>query len=73
MSTGQDVVKVVLKSIDEKALVLGALEVALYPALKKLVDDTSNPWDNMLLEQGYPKLKELLAEEIEKLVAKLEA
>ena len=43
----KDVVKLVLKSVDEKALVAGALETLLEPALKKFVEDTSNPYDNI--------------------------
>ena len=67
------VVKLVLKSIDEKALVAGALETLLEPALKNFVEDTSNPYDNMLFEMAYPKLKAFMLEELEKAVAKVEA
>ena len=69
----KDVVKLVLKSVDEKALVAGALETLLEPALKKFVEDTSNPYDNMLVELAYPKLKAFILEELEKAVAKAEA
>jgi hypothetical protein len=69
----KDLGKVVLKSIDEKALVAGALESVLEPALKKLVADTTNPFDDALLAMVYPQLKAYLLEEVEKLVAKIEA
>jgi hypothetical protein len=70
---GKEVVKLVLKSIDEKALVAGVLEQILEPALKKLVADTTNPFDDALYAMAYPQLKTFLMEEIEKLVAPLEA
>lgn len=69
----KEVVKLVLKSIDEKQLVVGALEALLEPALKKFVEDTSNPYDNMLVDMAYPKLKAFILEELEKAVEKAEA
>ena len=70
---GKEVVKLVLKSIDEKAMIAGAIELLLEPALKSFVADTSNPYDDMLVATAYPKLKEFILAELEKAVAKLEA
>ncbi len=69
----KDAGKLVLKSVDEKALVAGVLELLLEPALKKFVADTANPYDDMLVATAYPKLKEFILAELEKAVAKLEA
>ena len=68
----KEVGKLILKSIDEKKIVAEILEKALEPALKKFIADTSNPYDDMLFTMGYPKLKEFMLEELEKMVAKLE-
>jgi hypothetical protein len=67
-----EVVKAVLKSLDEKKIVAEILEKTLEPALKKFVADSSNPYDDMLFTMGYPKLKEFMLEELDKFVVKLE-
>jgi len=59
-----DVKKVVLDSIDFEKLVTGLLVEGLEPALKKVVEDSSNPVDNAIFAMVYPPLKE----EIKKLI-----
>jgi hypothetical protein len=68
-----NVLKVVLKSVDEKKLVGDVLAELLEPALKKFVADSANPYDDMLVNLAYPKLKEFILEELEKAVVKAEA
>ena len=66
-----DVMTLVKKNVNVPGLAADLLEQALEPALQKLVDDTSDPFDNMLKEAVMPKLKEVLAEEIKKVWEKL--
>lgn len=59
-----------LKSVHDNVNVPGLskalLKNALKPALDRIVADTSNPFDNILLAAIYPTLESALVDEIEK-------
>jgi hypothetical protein len=62
-----------LASIDLTKLSSGLLDEVLEPALQKVVDDTTNPFDNAAMAMLYPtleaELKKLIAAKIAELVA----
>lgn len=60
------IVKVLLESIDLNKLAEGVLDDLIDEALQKVVDDSSNPFDNAAKAMIYP----LLSAEIKKVVAK---
>ena len=65
----RDVLKKMLKErIDLAGIVVDVLDELLEPALQRVVEDTSNPFDDMLKATIYPvlseKLKELAAEKL---------
>ena len=62
-----NVMDLVKKNVNVPGLAADLLDQALEPALQKLVDDSATPLDNMLKEALYPKLKEVLQAEIQKL------
>lgn len=61
-----ELIKGILESKVEELPIL-AVELALEPALKKVVEDSSNPVDNAIFAMVYPPLKL----ELHKLLAKL--
>jgi len=58
-------IKVILKSLDLKKLANSILDEALEPALKKVVEDSKNPYDNMAMATLYPVLKDKLTQTID--------
>lgn len=60
--------KILKDNINVTGLVIDSLDQILEPALKKVVDDSSNVFDDMLYASVYPILKKELKEQIEKLV-----
>lgn len=68
---------ILIASVDLKTLTDGLLDQALVPALQKVVDDSTNKFDDaamaLLLPILEPKLKEVIAAEIEKLKAQVAA
>ena len=59
-------VEILFKNFNYKGLIFDALDEALEPALKKVVEDSSNPFDDMLMASVYPILEKELKEYIEK-------
>ena len=68
-----DIKKVLLDSIDLEKLVAGLLAEGLEPALKKVVEDSSNPVDDAIFSMVYPPLKNELQKLVAAEVAKLKA
>lgn len=68
-----DVKKILLDSIDLEKLAIGLLEGGLEPALKKVVEDSSNKVDDAIFAMVYPPLKLELHKFIAAEVAKLKA
>jgi len=70
----EKIIKLVFKNINLSGLFADALDEVLEPALKKIVEDSENTWDDGLM-MVYPMLEEqlkiLITEEINKLMAKL--
>jgi hypothetical protein len=54
------------KNINLGGLIADQLDLALEPALDKVVADTANPFDDMLKAAVYPTLREELQKLIEK-------
>lgn len=68
----RDVLKKMLKErIDLSGVVVDVLDEILEPALEKVVADTSNPFDDMIMATVYPvlseKIKELAKEKLDDL------
>jgi hypothetical protein len=59
--------------VDLKKLAHGLIDDALEPALRQVVADTKNPFDDMLLVAVYPSLEAHLKKLIDKKVEELEA
>lgn len=59
-------VEILFKNFNYKGLIFDVLDEALEPALKKVVEDSSNPFDDMLMASVYPILEKELKEYIEK-------
>jgi hypothetical protein len=68
-----DIKKVLLDSIDLEKLVAGLLVEGLEPALKKVVEDSSNPVDDAIFAMVYPPLKNEIQRLVAAEVAKLKA
>lgn len=66
------VLKLVLKSIDEKALVEAVIAELLKPALTEFVKETSNPYDDKLMEYAFPFIEKKIPELVEKLAKEVE-
>ena len=58
--------QILKNNINISGLIFDELDLVLEPALQKVVDDTANPFDNMLMVAVYPTLKL----ELQKLVKK---
>jgi len=75
MTLKQDIVDIVKESVEIKIdlakIANGLVDKCLEPALQKVVDDTTNPFDNAAMAMVYPtlekELKELVAKEVKKL------
>ena len=63
----------VLRNVNLSGMAADALDDALEPALQKVVDDSANPFDNMLMAAVYPALEAALKEELAKREADLKA
>lgn len=61
----QKLVEILLKNFNYKGLIFDALDEVLEPALKKVVEDSSNPFDDALMVSIYPALEGFLKEYIE--------
>jgi len=59
------------KNVNIGGLLADELDLVLEPALQKVVDDSANPFDNMLMASVYPTLEKYLKDEIEKRVNQL--
>lgn len=70
------ILKLVLESIDFDKLAVGLIDNVLDEALQKVVDDSANPFDNAAKAYLYPliseQLKTLIAKEIVELKAKVQ-
>lgn len=64
-----ELIKVVASSIDLKKLAYGLVDEVAEEALKKVVADSSNPFDDMLMASVYPvlekELKKLIDEKLD--------
>ena len=65
-------VKIILKSIDEKALAEMLLAEIIEPIVMEFVKDTSNPFDDKVAEFLLPLAKEKLPALLAKLAAEAE-
>jgi hypothetical protein len=61
----------VAANINVPGLLKGVLDQVLEPALQKLVDDTSHPFDNMAKEALYPVIEKELNDWVAKQWAEL--
>ena len=68
-----DIKKILLDSIDLEKLAIGLIAEGLEPALKKVVEDSSNKVDDAVFAMVYPPLKLELHKFIAAEVAKLKA
>ena len=66
-----DIKEILKKNIKLDALVVDLLNEAAEPALKKLVEKSDNPYDDMLMNALWPMLEKELVEQIKKLVEKI--
>ena len=62
------IVKLLFKYINIKGMLNELIDEALEPALKKVVADTENPYDDMLLAATYQPIENAVKAEIGKLV-----
>lgn len=60
-----ELLKVLVSSVDLKKLANGLIDEVVEDALKKVVADSSNPFDDMLMASVYPVLEKELKELIE--------
>lgn len=67
-----EIKKQILESKVEELPIL-AIELALEPALKKVVEDSSNPVDDAIFAMVYPPLKLELHKALAKLIEGLKA
>ena len=72
MSEGKKALKIVLKSIDEKALAEALIVELLEPVVMDFVKDTTNPFDDKLAEFLLPVVKEKIPVLLEKLAKEAE-
>lgn len=70
-STKQKLVDAVKNNINVPGLVAEVIDGAANDALQKLVDDTSNPFDNMAKDALYPLLTAEIKKQVEALWSKL--
>lgn len=72
MSEREKLLKMVKERVDIGGIFADLLDELLEPALKKVVADSSNPFDDMLMASVYPvlekELKELVAEKLNELL-----
>lgn len=64
-------IELLKKNLNIGGLVADVLDDVLEPALKKVVADTSNPFDDVLMASVYPVLEEKLKEEVAELINKI--
>ena len=71
-----DLLKILFKNINIEGLIFDTLDEVLEPALQKVVDDTANPIDNMLM-MAYPfietEVKKLVTKKLQELILTLTA
>lgn len=67
MNVTPEIKKQILESKVEELPIL-AIEIALEPALKKVVEDSSNPVDDAIFAMVYPPLKLELHKALAKLI-----
>ena len=71
----ENLIKTLLEAIDLSKLASGLIDNVLEEALRKVVADSENSMDDMLMAAIYPvlekEIKELIEKEIEELKAKL--
>ena len=63
--------KLILKFIDLNGIVEGILKDILKPALKKVVDSSSNKLDDALMMTIYPELEKYALDEAKKAIKKV--
>jgi hypothetical protein len=63
--------EVVLDNINLEGMASALILKALDPALEKLVQDSKNPFDNVLKAAVAPELFKLLKAELDQLIAKI--
>ena len=60
MSEKDKLLEIVKKRIDASGIFVDLLDELLEPALKKVVADTSNPLDDVLMQSIYPVLEQVI-------------
>lgn len=60
MSKKDKLLAIVKKRIDVSGIFVDLLDELLEPALKKVVADTSNPLDDVLMQSIYPVLEQVI-------------
>lgn len=60
MSEKDKLLAIVKKRIDVSGIFVDLLDELLEPALKKVVADTSNPLDDVLMQSIYPVLEQVI-------------
>lgn len=70
----KEIIAVLLKRIDVKGLIVEDLvDGALNKALDKVVNDSSNTFDNMAKDALWPYLRKAVVEGLDELLAKAQA
>ena len=64
-------IAIALKNLNVGGFALDLLDQVLKPALDKMVADSENPYDDMLVAALYPVLDKEIKEKIAEMVAKL--
>ena len=70
----KNLVEVLLKNINLSGLAVDMLDEVLEESLRKVVEDSENKWDDSIMELYpliEPKLKELVEEQVKKLIDKI--
>lgn len=67
-----ELVQLLLNNVNLQGLAVGLLDDIIKAKLQEVVDDTSNPYDNMLVDALYPMVREKVLEEIADLLAALQ-
>lgn len=64
-------IAIALKNLNIEGLLVDVLNEVLKPALDKMVADSANPYDDMMVAALYPVLDKEIKEKISELIGKM--
>lgn len=71
--TKKEIIALLLKRIDLKGLLVeDVLQLVIKKALDKVVQDSSNPYDNIAMAALYPPLEKAIVEAVDELLRSLQ-